>query len=573
MPANRSGRPRWLRRQPDRPRERSIIALDPFSLIAPTGQRLGDPPPSGWEADLGLSEITTALTLAPRYGSFVRRVLAELNSDLATILWRQAVLRDFLAHPELTTRIRALLPQLADLTQGNSLLGGRKRALLLEVSDRLSQLELYTGIIRDLHAILDSVWLDSEALKRLREMLKALLNDPTFQELVAELPDLRQPLQNLAAIVVGVNLDAQLRPSSAVLLSIADQPIKDQASLLARLIGIPTNDREESGIAPLHHLPDAYEMRILSPLFQDLDRLVTQTAQPVARALERYVRVSYAPLLNLEAELAYFVAAAEMIHACEAKGVRFVAPKLLPLADGRVEIEGLMNIALVLRRPTPPTPSAVRADASGRVAVLTGPNSGGKTTYLQAVGLAQVLAQAGLYLPASQAQLSPVDAILTHFPALETRQQGRLAEEAARLREIFMRTSANSLVLLNESLSSTAFGEALYLAQDILAGFRVIGTRTIFATHLVEIVEHFAEIEAMAEAEGKLISLVAGVTLNADGVGQPTYQIAVGSPLGRSFAREIAARHGISLTQILDARRAIDAATKGTVTGATGATE
>ena len=60
----------------------------------------------------------------------------------------------------------------------------------------------------------------------------------------------------------------------------------------------------------------------------------------------------------------------------------------------------------------------------GRIWVLTGPNRGGKTTYTRAVGQAQILFQAGLHVPASQARLSPADAIYTHFPRLEEEQLG-----------------------------------------------------------------------------------------------------------------------------------------------------
>ena len=107
--------------------------------------------------------------------------------------------------------------------------------------------------------------------------------------------------------------------------------------------------------------------------------------------------------------------------------------------------------------------------------------------------------------------------------------------------------------MLNETFSSTAFGEALYLAQDLLCGFMVIGARVIFATHLIELVDHFEQMEGMVEAQEHLCSLVAGIQVDDDEI-KPTYVITRRSPLGRSYAREIAQRHGISLAQILAAR-------------------
>jgi DNA mismatch repair protein MutS len=134
-------------------------------------------------------------------------------------------------------------------------------------------------------------------------------------------------------------------------------------------------------------------------------------------------------------------------------------------------------------------------------------------------------------------------------------QQGRLAEEAGRLREIFQHATRYSLVLLNESLSSTTPDEALFLARDVLCGLRAIGVRGLYATHLIELAAHTGEIERMVPGDSAVISLVAGIRSLGDGKMEPTFQITRGAPLGYSYAQEIARRHGISLDQILDAQQ------------------
>jgi DNA mismatch repair ATPase MutS len=71
--------------------------------------------------------------------------------------------------------------------------------------------------------------------------------------------------------------------------------------------------------------------------------------------------------------------------------------------------------------------------------ILTGPNQGGKTTYMQAIGLAQVMAQSGLFVPGRRARISPVDGIHTHFPVEERvgLGLGRFGDEARRIRTLF----------------------------------------------------------------------------------------------------------------------------------------
>jgi DNA mismatch repair ATPase MutS len=228
----------------------------------------------------------------------------------------------------------------------------------------------------------------------------------------------------------------------------------------------------------------------------------------------------------------------------------------------------MYNLILALQQMNSEVESAtsaiVRNDVdfgpASRIFILTGPNHGGKTVYTRAVGLAQVLFQAGLYIPAEAARMSPVDGIYTHFATLEKTESGlgRLAEESKRLNEIFHSITNKSLVLLNESLSSTSPGESLYLARDIVRALRLFGVRAIFATHLHELAEGLDTLNAEVKGDSCVVSLVAGVALEGDqednenGNVKCTYKIKPGPPRGLSYARGIAVRYGISFAQLTD---------------------
>jgi hypothetical protein len=532
-------------------RPRTPIDLPLTSLMWPDGitPKLANSAP--WENDLGLNDLVNGMALSGRYATYVRQILATLVTDPAIIRWRQAVMSDCIRNPGLVAEAQALLPRLAALQHGTALLGKRQRNLLLDTADHLAELEAYVQVVDELHKALSGASLKSEALLKLRASLAALMNEPNFQSLRAELPELRAPLERISSLTVGINLDAELKPISAVLMAINDHAISEKRSWLERVIGTRQNDSDETGIAPLHRVPDDPHMRPLTPLFQDLDRLLTQIAAPVAKALTRYARTGSSSLAHLEYELAFYTGAARMIEKLRAQGMIFCQAEIAPVEERVIEMEALVNIGLALRGSEKLVSSSVEFGSDGRIAVLTGPNSGGKTTYLRSVGLAQVMFQAGLLIPARSARISPADALLTHFPSLETRQQGRLAEESLRLRELFQRTTVNSLVLLNETFSSTSPAEAVYLAQDILCAFRVIGARVIYATHLIELADRLDEIEAAVEGDCRLFSLVAGVVVDADGEATPTYHIARGHPHARSYAQEIARKLGISLDQIL----------------------
>ncbi|HEX9114456.1 MAG TPA: hypothetical protein VGA61_00185, partial [Anaerolineae bacterium] len=285
-------------------------------------------------------------------------------------------------------------------------------------------------------------------------------------------------------------------------------------------------------------------------------------------ALQRYAAVNGGLLDGLSRELPFYLGGVRLLAWLAERGLPICRPEFAPEEDRVCRVSQAYNVNLALRLGRAAEALDLRSAVvtneiafgpEGRVLILTGPNGGGKTTYVQEIGLLQVLAQAGLYVPGRAARISPVDGIYTHFPAEEKPAQGtgRFGDEAQRLNEIFRRATRHSLVLLNESLAGTAAGESLYLAQDVVRVLRLLGARAIFSTHLHELAAGLDELNAAEPGDGQIASLVASpVAGEHDTGGQPSaagtrsYQIVFGPPLGRSYAREIAQRYGVSYDQL-----------------------
>jgi hypothetical protein len=303
-----------------------------------------------------------------------------------------------------------------------------------------------------------------------------------------------------------------------------------------------------------------------SPLTQDLHKLLERVAAPVARVLKGYLAVQTQALARLGAELFFLLGGVTMIRQLRDAGLPVCRAEPAPLAERVCVLEESYNVSLALQMGASASGQAHLPDrlvtnpvafdgVRGRVWILTGPNRGGKTTYLRAVGLVQVLFQAGLSIPARTARLSPVDAIHTHFPSLETAQlgAGRLDEEAARLAQIFHTATPDSLVLLNEVLAGTSAIEAFALAMDAVRGLRLLGTRALYATHLHELAARVEEINAQTPGDSLVGSLVAEAeeSTTDSGMGhRRTFRIRPGPPRGSSYASEIAVQHGISFAQL-----------------------
>lgn len=514
-----------------------------------------------WADDLAIEPIVRALALSSRYHGAVRAVLVELCIDQATIAFRQDLLDDLLARPALDAALEELLPALATAAAaGTSRWVGE--AGIFQVAGRLAELEALIAAVRGLLAALDAATppLAAPGWLALRRELQEQAARVEFRNLERELPALREQLERAGSVTLGINLDAQLRPEGATLLSVNAERFGSTRSLLGRLLSPERSLR--TGITPLRTAGDRQPFGPDRQLFLDLSELLEEVTTPVAAALTRFARLSGAALAPLEGELAFVVGAARLVRALHGDGFALVRATIAP-PDARLLVaDGLYSLDLALRLrarppangvPDTPVPSAAAFDdAGGRIALLTGPNRGGKTTYTRAVGQALVLAQAGLPVPARAAEISPADAIFTLFPAAEQAQtgKGRLDEEAERLATIFRQATRHSLVLLNEPLGSTSPHEALAIARDVVCGLRMLGARAILVTHLHELAREAPALNAAVAGDSAVTSLVAGANEAADGDAARTYTVAPGLPGSRSYAADIAVAHGLHLSQI-----------------------
>lgn len=565
------------------------MQLPSFSLLFPQGlagrtpgQRLT---PTAC-ADLDLAEVVRALAGQDRRRqAMVWDVLTEMGAPAETITYRQEILDDLLADPRLAARLATLLPLLAELGRPPEPSGGRDDDWgILELTARLTDLSLYVRAVTELRAALQEGAPRSAGLGALRDLLAHEMASPTFRSLEEELPPLRERVKQGECITIAINLKPSWEPESAAILSIGPR-VAGRGSLIDRLLH--SGEGDERAVTPLRRADPVNLRSQDNVLFQDLRTLLEATAGPALASLDRFAGVAAAKLTHLEPELAFFLGAASLFRRLRAAGLPLCRPEMAPMAERVTAVREGYSLPLALRllaERSPGTRRVVPSDIlfdgeQGRIWILTGPNRGGKTTFLRAVGVGHILFAAGLLCPGRTARISPVDNVITHFLAPETANpgEGRLDEEAERLAGVFAEATPHSLVLLNEVLAGTSQIEALALATDAVRGFRLLGARCIYATHLHDLAADAERINAsVPEADSPVASLVAGVLepgepagpdpilLPGDGSAgvttdpadrgaqeiRPTFHIVPGAPRGQSFASAIARQHGIAFEQL-----------------------
>jgi DNA mismatch repair protein MutS len=202
-------------------------------------------------------------------------------------------------------------------------------------------------------------------------------------------------------------------------------------------------------------------------------------------------------------------------------------------------------------RDEPFEPNDLRLDDTRRMLVITGPNMGGKSTYMRQNALIVLLAHIGSYVPAASAVIGPIDRIFTRIGAGDdlSRGQSTFMVEMSETANILHNATADSLVLMDEVGRGTSTYDGLSLARAAAVHLaRSSRAYTLFATHYFELTELATEIPA-----------IANVHLDAVEYGeQLVFMHAVkDGPANRSFGLQVAALAGLPKSVIADAKRTL----------------
>jgi DNA mismatch repair protein MutS2 len=201
----------------------------------------------------------------------------------------------------------------------------------------------------------------------------------------------------------------------------------------------------------------------------------------------------------------------------------------------------------VLRRQKKPIlPISLALDEKQRTLLISGPNTGGKTVSMKTVGLLALMAQAGLPVPAGEAEFPLFEQVLAEMGDQQSIQESLSSFSAhiARVREMLEMVTPQSLVLLDELGRATDPEEGGALGVAILESFRAHGTFTFASTHLLALKIYGATTAGV---------LNASMGFNEQTL-EPTYVLQLGAP-GKSAGLEIASRLGLSEDLIARARQ------------------
>jgi len=508
--------------------------------------------------------------------------LDACSTPMGKRLLRASLLRPASNLAEIETRLDAVAEATADL---------RKREDMRRAMD---------GIL-DLERLLGRVALDSAGPREVRALAETLKYLPGLAAAVKEfeagrwreLGSTLDPLEDMHALIVRTITDeppASLTDWGAIRAGVDEE--LDELRELSRsgrqaLAAIEDRERERTGIASLKvrfnnvfgyyievtkanakAVPPDYERkqtlvnaeRFTTPELKEYETKIL-TAQERSSEIERRIfaelrkqllesagriretarRVAEIDLLGCFAHLAAL--RGWVRPAIDSSGVLEFVGARHPVVERRMEESGSGRFV----------PNSVHMDAEDGPAVLliTGPNMGGKSTYLRQTALLVVMAQMGCFVPAEQMRLGLVDRIYTRIGASDNVARGRstFMVEMTETAAILNTATARSLVLLDEMGRGTATYDGLSLAWATVEYLHNhVGARTLFATH-------YHELTMLADKLERLTNLRVTVKETAGGI--IFLHTVEQGPASKSYGIEVARLAGLPANVIARAREVL----------------
>jgi len=428
--------------------------------------------------DLELNTLFEAMAQRDEFlFGVARQVVLSSLDEIDTIHYRQEILKDCLEHPDVIRKIYRIPLEFME----------RKRSQWLWISTRYSgPSSILSSAQKMLESSLDLLWrlrkiadtyagiFSSRGFRRFFAMIQQELDDEYLAVVERHVKALRFP--------DGVLLSAQLGTGNEGTNYVLCKPNGADQNWVRRLL-----DRKSPVYSYTLHPRDDHGARVLGDL---RDRGVARAANAVAQAadhIESFFKV-------LQLELAFYIGCLNLHEQLQQMGAPVTFPQPAPADERRLSCKGLYDVTLALTMKQTVVGNDVAADGKSLV-MITGPNQGGKTTFLRSIGPAQLMMQCGMFVPAESFSANLCTGLFTHFKRAEdkTMESGKFQEELKRMSAIVDFLTPNALILCNESFAATNEREGSEIAWQIVSALLERRVKVFYVTHLYELARRFYE--------------------------------------------------------------------------------
>lgn len=477
--------------------------------------------------DLHLDQVVDRIT-AGREAYDLKPLFYTPLTDRAAIEYRQEVMRDLEG--------RGVRRAVGDFA-------GRMRALRdhLEAAARLDYAHQRN------RWFLDAVRVYGEAVERLAEALTgAALRSRGLRAFRAHLAGYRAAAPFRTLIEEAARLDSALAEVRYCLRIRASRitvlPYRCESDYGALIEATFARFRRGAVKDYRSRFPEGPMSHVEGQVLERVARLNPEVFAALAGYRERHAGFLDPGLAAFDREVQFYLAYLEHADTLRRAGLELCYPRVSE-RDRRLTVRGIFDLALAARHIAEGrgiVPNDLSLEPAERLAVVTGPNQGGKTTFARAIGQIHYLASLGCPVPGSAARLPLCDRILTHFAREEDIEtlRGRLLDELVRMRRILEQATPASLIIANEPFASTTLRDATCLSRALARRIARRGALCVWVTF----------IDALARLDARTVSLVA--TVDPQDPTRRSYRVERRAADGLAYALALARRHRLTRQQL-----------------------
>ncbi|HEX2869378.1 MAG TPA: hypothetical protein VHO03_20205 [Ignavibacteriales bacterium] len=463
--------------------------------------------------DLGLGTLINHMSLGDNVIAEVAEVtLLSATSDRDTIMYRQKILKDCIQNETAARELYQLTAEINEKIK-NRRWWGLYSSPSGTLYEALEKLQMFTEMLKKLRdiALNNEKAFDSEGFNKLFTMIRQELSDEYF----GKIEDHLRRLQFKDGTLISAQLGYGIKGTNYIL----RKPHPDNRRWLERIIPL-----KQEGFTYQLHPRDEAGARALSEL---QNQGINNASNVIAQAADHILSFFQA----LRTELAFYIGGLNLQRHLKELQEPVCFPYPLDRSQNDISFSGLYDVGLALNTGRKVISNELD-DRGKNIIIITGANTGGKSTFLRSIGIAQLMMQSGMFAPAEKFASGICSSVITHFRRGEdtAMESGKLDEELSRMDEIVGKLTPGSMVLFNESFAATNEREGSEIAREITLALSESRTRVVFVTHLYEFAHEISSSNA-----GRAIFLKAERLEN----GTRTFRIVEGEPLQTSYGEDL----------------------------------
>ncbi len=433
-------------------------------------------------------------------------------SDVKSILYRQEILKDCLANPSLIKEMYDISLESFDVEK-NTFFGFFSRYPIGMLDSSVKAMTMLVKTLKKLRNIADekSGKFHSKGFKRFFNMVKNELSDEYFEEVEKHLETLE--FKN------GMLISADLGMGNKGVNYTLRKPNEEKKRWISKIFSkreeeftFRIAERDQNGAKALSNLKERGINSVANALTQSVDHILS------------FFTV-------LKTELAFYLATMNLYYSLERLEEPLSFPVPHDIGTSIHEFKCLYDPSLALTLNKKVVGNDLKANGKN-LFVITGANRGGKSTFLRSIGIAQLMMQSGIFVPAQHFSSSISKKIFTHYKREEDEkmESGKFDEELRRMNKIATDLVPHSMILFNESFSATNEIEGSEIAKEVVLALKEKDVEVFFVTHMYEFAHSMYE-----KHFDDAIFLVAERLED----GNRTFKIKEGKPLQTSFGIDL----------------------------------